>query len=211
MLYLKLDTLDPVYNLEKERYFLENVREEMLILWQNDSSVILGKNQDELSEVNMKFARDNNIKVVKRITGGGAVYHDLGNVNFSFILPLGEFYLYKSIGLIMEMLQSYGVFVKKRGNDLCVGDRKISGMAMVMKDNMQLLHGTLLYNVDMGIMEKVLTPPEEKLERHGVLSIKSRVVNITDLVKDEKNINVFMAYIERFFQHKVGLQDWGAL
>ena len=157
----------------------------------------------------MEYALENDIKIARRMTGGGAVYDDLGNVNFSFILPLGESYISDSVAFIISMLKGYGIDAQKSGrNDLCVNDKKICGMAMAEMGEYQLLHGTLMYQVNMEVLEKVLTPEMSKLQRHGIKSVKNRVANIKEIVNKEEDTDAFISFIEKYIKREMKVQEY---
>ena len=191
---------NPYYNLALEEYFLKEIAGSFFILWQNDASVIVGKNQFVKHEVNMDIIKQKRITIARRITGGGAVYHDMGNVNFTFILPLGEQYVKESTERIIQALGEYGIVAQVSGrNDLLVDGYKVSGMAQIETKDKQLIHGTLLYDVDLDTMERVLTPSTEKMSKHGVSSIKSRVANIKRIKGTSEATEDFFAFLERYF------------
>lgn len=156
------------------------------MLWQNDKTVVIGKNQNAFTEVDNKVAERYGVKISRRITGGGAVYHDLGNVNYSYIDPCStsneiDFESY-AIPMI-KALASMGVKVKLSGrNDIETLDGlKISGSAQHRVGNRVLHHGTLLFSSDLNFMSKVLTPSAQKLKSKAVKSVKKRVVNVKEL------------------------------
>lgn len=199
---------NPFYNLALEKFFLMNAPEELFILWQNGASVIIGKNQILKNEVNLNVVQQKHITVARRITGGGAVYHDLGNVNFTFILPLGEEYVHDSIQKIVQALKKYGIDAEVSGrNDILANGCKISGMAQIQTENWQLLHGTLLYDVHLDTMQAVLTPSQNKMEKHGVRSVKSRVVNIKEIMEQDVNTEFFFSFLERHFKEYNRLEE----
>lgn len=182
---------DPYTNLATEETLYNQLQEDILFLWRNTSSVIIGKNQEVLAEVDTAYARNNDIKIARRITGGGAVYHDLGNVNISYIFTCNDENFDDKVGQFLRTfiayLQSIDLNPILTGrNDICVRDRqgnlrKISGTAMTQKGNRGLFHLCLLFDVDMDMMEKVLTPPAEKLASKGVASVRSRTINVKNL------------------------------
>ncbi|MCI8386994.1 MAG: lipoate--protein ligase [Clostridiales bacterium] len=219
-IYINENT-DPYFNLASEEYLLEHSDGDIFLLWRNAPAVIIGKNQNAFAEINLDFARENGIKVVRRLTGGGAVFHDLGNVNFTFISPMdGE--LAKGMragGLdfehftrpVVEALASLGVAAELSGrNDIIAatsdGDkRKISGNAQCVYNTTDgkvktMHHGTLLFSADMSYMQGALNVDADKLKSKGIKSVRSRVANIIDLIPDEKlsfaeSVTDFMRYI----------------
>ena len=184
---IKNTSLDPVHNLSLEAYLFEKVRDrDIFMLWRNDRSVIIGKNQIAEEEVDLAYAKEKKIRVVRRSTGGGAVYHDRGNVNYSFIsdrdlsAPVDLRALAQPIvSAFLEM----GLRASFSGrNDILVNGLKVCGTAERIDGGRILSHGCICFDVDLDTMTRVLTPPAEKLERHGVASVKSRVIRLRNLL-----------------------------
>lgn len=193
---------DPRFNLAFEEYLFENATDDIFLLWRNNKSVIIGKNQNAYAEVDLQYAKRNNISVVRRITGGGAVFHDIGNVNYTFISPhLNEQKTFKYFSVpIIEALKSMGVTASFSGrNDLVSSDgRKISGTARCEKNGRVMHHGTLLYCADMTKLKDVLLVNREKIKSKGIKSVSSRVVNIIDLMENKQSVESFMEQVEKF-------------
>jgi len=190
MLIIKNTCTDAYFNLAAEEYLLKRKAEDVFMAWRNDRAVIIGRNQDAAREVDDRYAAANGIKVVRRLTGGGAVYHDAGNVNYTFIQRkasehFGDFPYFAAP--VIAFLKRLGVDAEFKGkNDIVVklnseATAKIAGTAQVMFSGDILFHGTLLIDADMGVLAKVLKPDYEKLERHAIKSISSRVANLKDL------------------------------
>lgn len=179
------EIFDPTINLAIE-YFLLNEKkldEPILLFYINEPSIIIGKNQNTHAEINEPYVKEHNIHVVRRFSGGGAVYHDLGNICFCFITndDGNSFRDFKKFTEpIIESLGKMGVEgAELRGrNDLVIGDQKFSGNAMYSKNNRMTAHGTLMFDVDIDETTKVLKPKAAKLKAKGVKSIRSRVTNI---------------------------------
>lgn len=186
MLCIKTGSLDPFFNLAAEEYALKNFEDDVFMMWQNENAVIVGYNQVTECEVDLRFAEQKNIKVVRRLSGGGAVYHDTGNVNYTFILrnSSAHFNDFKHFAApLTEFLNSVGVPACLSGkNDITADGKKCCGTAQTMHKNDVLFHGTLLVNTDFSILSSVLKPDYSKLERHGIKSVSSRVVNISELI-----------------------------
>ncbi len=184
MKYLRLTSTDPYRNLAIEEYLFTHTKEDWLLLWQNESTVVIGNNQNAYAEVDLSYAEAHGIRVARRITGGGAVFHDGGNINFSFITGNAHALDYAYFAApITEALRALGLPAALGGrNDILVGDRKISGNAQTTKNGRTLHHGTLLYDTDPAQMAGVLRIDREKLAYHAVRSHKSRVVNIRALL-----------------------------
>jgi lipoate-protein ligase A len=170
---------DPAYNLALEETLFRKFPEPFLMLWRNRSSVIVGKNQNTLAEVDAAFAEEHHITVIRRITGGGAVYHDIGNVNYSLLIPERhpESDSFSHFARpIVEALQKMGIPARFSGrNDIEAEGRKISGSAQCCSGNRTLFHGTLLFDADLDMLSKVLTPGKIKIEAKGIRSVRARV------------------------------------
>lgn len=181
--YVMGNNTSPYYNLAFERKLLTKAVGEdvILFLWQNDNTIVLGKNQDAYRECRIKeFISDKGI-LARRLSGGGAVYHDLGNLNFSLIGEKEVMERHPGHELIISVLKENGLKAEFSGrNDLLVKGRKVSGSAFYVSGNTQCLHGTLLVHTDIGKMERYLTPGREKLLRNSVGSVGARVANLAD-------------------------------
>lgn len=169
--------------------------EDYVFLWINGPAIIVGKNQNTIEEINQEFVRENDIKVVRRITGGGAVYHDLGNLNFSiFTKSEGKERIdFGQINIpILKSLERFGIEAKLSGrNDLTVDDKKVSGIAQSVWKGRILNHGTILYDTDLTVLSKALNVRADKYESKGVKSVRSRVTNIKPYMKDNVDIIKF--------------------
>lgn len=192
MLFINQRETDPYFNLAAEEYILENGMGDAFMLWRNKPSVIIGKNQNAYAQLNLPFVQAHNILVARRLTGGGAVFHDLGNVNFTFVTDApkqGGIDFQRFTAPMVKALQKLGIPAVLGGrNDLLVGDRKISGNAQCVysaKDGRQRLlhHGTLLFSADLSRLSGALKVNQEKMESKGIQSVESRVANIRDLTQ----------------------------
>ncbi|MBE6656503.1 MAG: lipoate--protein ligase [Ruminococcaceae bacterium] len=187
MKYLRLHSTDPYYNLAVEEYLLRHTRDDIFMLWQNERTVVIGKNQNAYAEVDLDYAKKENIRVSRRISGGGAVYHDMGNVNYTFITSSERAtaldYAYFTRPII-EALATLGVKAELSGrNDLECEGKKFSGNAQYTGDGRILHHGTLLYDTDADVMSRVLRVDKEKLAHRAVKSHKGRVGNLAPLLR----------------------------
>lgn len=191
--YLETHSNSPQYNLAFEEYCLKNLCHypQIMLLWQNKNAVIIGRYQNALSEINSLEAERLGIDLVRRTTGGGAVYHDLGNLNYSFISKadsLAAIDLEVAAAPLLQALNKMGIEAKVEGrNDIVLAGSKISGTAQRLYKNRLLHHGTLLYDTDLRVLEKVLTVDPTKLKAKGVKSVRSRVGNIKDILTRDQS------------------------
>jgi len=197
MKYIDSQSLSPYYNLAVEEYILKNfsLDEEFIFLWQNTPTIVVGNNQNTIEEINMKFVKDNNISVVRRMSGGGAVYQDSGNLNFTFFVSVSEnsrISMKKYAYPIANALKDMGVPAEVSGrNDITVEGKKVSGNAQRIFKNKILHHGTLLFDSDLCVLEKSLKVGIDKIKSKGIKSIRSRVTNISDHMPKKINIQSF--------------------
>jgi len=174
---------DPYFNLASEEYLLFHENEPCFMLWQNERSVILGRNQNAYAEIDRTFTEANHIHVVRRLTGGGAVFHDIGNVNYTFIVPEEKEYVLNFQHFatpILHALRTIGVEATLSGrNDLLVDGKKISGNAQCVMNGKILHHGTLLFSTDLEAMQGALRVDPNKIASKGIKSVRSRVANLS--------------------------------
>lgn len=174
---------DPYRNLAAELYLLEHTPagSVTLYLWQNKNTVVIGRNQNPWAECNMALLRQDGGHLVRRLSGGGAVYHDSGNLNFTFLTDAATYDLDRQLQVIITALSSLGIKAEKSGrNDILVDGRKVSGNAFYTSGNKKYHHGTLLIDVKTDVMAKYLTVSPLKLQAKGVSSVKSRVLNLKE-------------------------------
>jgi lipoate-protein ligase A len=173
---------DPCVNLAREDWllhFTEQTGQPVLYLWQNGPVVVIGRNQCADTQCDLAFARANGIPVVRRKTGGGAVYHDAGNLNFSVLLPRALHDVSRSTGVVVASLRALGIPAEENGrNDICVHGLKVSGSAFRVCEKAGLHHGTILLRADRETMARVLRVPPLKTAAHGVDSVRARVGNL---------------------------------
>lgn len=177
---------NPYLNLALEwSIFEKNENGVCLFLWQNDNTVVIGANQNPYLECNLQAMEKDNVKIVRRRTGGGAVYHDLGNLNFSFIASKESYDVKKQMSVIQKALSNFGVAADISGrNDILCEGKKFSGNAFYTTDKNCLHHGTILIDTNFEKMKAYLLPNKEKLAKKGVTSMESRVVNLSSICPD---------------------------
>lgn len=200
MKYFINSCTDPYRNMAFDEWCLENGPDEpVFYLWRNRPSVIVGFNQVAENEVNLDYLREQGILLVRRVTGGGAVYHDLQNLNYSFAGPLHTI----DTTLITDALMAMGLDVERTGrNDIFLDGRKISGYARRVWKNRELIHGTLMYDVDIETLTAALNVEGSKLNRKGVASVRSRVTNIKDYLPDIQDIDEFQQALQKILEEQ---------
>ncbi|MDP2692361.1 MAG: lipoate--protein ligase [bacterium] len=198
MIFLENEGItNPKINLALEEYALRNFSadNDYLLFYINEPSIIIGRNQNTLEEINHEYVGENNIHVVRRVSGGGAVYHDFGNLNFSFITnhdgkSLNNFK--KFTAPVIKVLNSLGLDAELKGrNDIQVDEKKISGTAQFSTGKRMVSHGTLLFNTDLGEVVNALNVKMGKIESKGHKSVRSRVANISEFLKEPMQIEQF--------------------
>lgn len=196
------DSYNPWYNLALEEYLLTDLKkgEIILYLWQNDNTVVIGRNQNAWKECNCKLLEKDDGKLARRLSGGGAVYHDLGNLNFTFIMDKKLFDIHTQLQVILNAVRDSGIEAEFSGrNDLVVSDKKFSGNAFFYSTNSAYHHGTILIDTDFKQMIKYLQVSKEKISSKGIDSVKSRVVNLKEL-NQELNIELIKEKLEKYFK-----------
>ena len=191
----------PFLNRAVEQYLTENQEEGIvtLYLWKNQQTVVIGYNQNPYSECNVQLLLDEGGHLMRRGTGGGAVYHDLGNINFSFIADKKLYDVKKQLSVIQDALLSYGLQTEISGrNDLTYNGRKFSGNAFAKGQRNNLHHGTLLIKTDGAMMQRYLIVNKAKLMKNGVKSVASRVINLSEVVPDLTSENIKLPLIQSF-------------
>ncbi len=221
MIYVVNEATDPYFNLALEEYVLDylDVAKEYLLLWRNRPTVVVGKYQNTLEEINKEYIKEKKINVVRRNSGGGAVYHDLGNLNYTFIIKdkqVEKLDFSKYIAPIIKALQDWGIAAEFTSrNDITVAGKKISGNSQYIKENKVLHHGTLLFATNLGELELALKISPDKIISKGIKSIRSRVANIKEYLPEDVNIQDFrdmlLSYLfkgaENISQYKLSPQD----
>ncbi len=203
MRFLWLSSQSPYHNLATEEYLLQHSDEDIFMLWQNANSIIVGRHQNTLAEINQAYVKQKNITVARRLTGGGAVFHDLGNLNFSFIQnnPTNdrEINFIKYLQPIVDALTALGIPASFSGrNDLLINGRKISGNAMAFYENRVLEHGTLLFSSVQNDIVQALNVDPSKFADKAVKSVRSRVTNISTHLPSPMTVLEFKDYLMNF-------------
>ena len=192
------------FYLAMEEYVARLVEGESFFVWRVNPTVIIGRNQDLEAEVNLDYCRKHGVEVVRRKSGGGCVYSDKGNIMISYVSRRGDVseVFERYLDALTECLRTLGLDAYKSGrNDVMVGDRKVSGNAFHMLPDRSIVHGTLLYSTDFDALETAIRPPVEKLERHGVASVRQRVTNLSDHLDPSVigSVEQLEDYIVRYF------------
>lgn len=182
MIYLESDSTDPAWNLALEEFLFTTLPRgtECLFLWQNDRTIVVGKNQNTRAEIDEDYIRERQIRVVRRLSGGGAVYHDLGNLNYTFIADRERGIDFQRFcNPLIDVLRSFGVEACLSGrNDLMLDGKKFSGNAQYFGTDRVLHHGTVLFSSDLEVLTMALRPDPEKFKCKGIHSASSRVTNL---------------------------------
>ena len=185
------------WNMAFDEYALEGLRadEPLFYLWQNAPAVIIGRNQSPYAEVNLPYLEANGIVLARRVTGGGAVYHDLGNLNYSIVGPSAL--VEKHYGTVAAALRQLGAPAELSGrNDILVEGRKCSGYAKRLSKDRMMIHGTLMWDVDLVRLIEALSVPGSKVEAKGIASVRSRVANLKDYLPQFSGIDAFRAALQ---------------
>lgn len=200
MKYIESISNDIYFNLALEEYVFQNLNDDAyFMLWENDSSIVLGKHQNVFEEINIKEAEKTGIKIARRNSGGGTVFHDRGNLNYSFIKNYDKYSFidYDSfLTPVIEALNSLSIKAEKRRTcDIAIDGKKISGSAQSSKGGRILHHGTLLFDADLSLLEKLLKPTNGKIESRSIKSVRSTVTNIKEHLHEEITLDTFKNHL----------------
>lgn len=198
MKYIVNNSNDPSFNIALEEYCFKNLTQfdEIFFLWINQPTIVVGKHQNAIEEINASYVKDNNIRVVRRISGGGAVYHDYNNLNYTIISAKSDnnhaFDFRKFSVPVINTLKKLGVDASVTGrNDIEINGKKICGIAQAYHKGRVLHHGCILFNVDLSVLVNALNVAQNKIESKGVKSVRSRVTNIYDELEHKIDIHEF--------------------
>lgn len=205
MIYVINNSNDPFFNHAAEEYLMNNFDDEVFMLWINKPSILIGRNQNTVSEINLDYVKNNGIEVVRRLSGGGTVYNDLGNMNFTFITNRNPLEPQVKNGFekfalpVINVLQSLGVNAIFTGrNDITIDDKKFSGNAQYFQKDKLLHHGTLLFDCDMSKLSLALKSKAVKFKDKGVKSVGARVTNILPHLKKPMTLEDFKEYLKNY-------------
>lgn len=215
MIYIRNDDNRPQFNLALEQYVFDSLNQfdEIFLLWINEPSIIVGKNQNTIQEINLDYVKENNINVVRRLSGGGAVYHDYGNLNYTIISKSKETSAFNFEAFsqpVIEVLAKLGVKAEFSGrNDITIDGQKFCGNAQYMKKGKVLHHGAMLFDTDLEVLGKALKVSKDKIESKGVKSVRSRVTNIKDHLKEDITVEDFkQLLLEHMFKENKEIEEY---
>lgn len=201
--YIESKSNDPMYNLSLEQYVFDELPKDRsyFMLWQNDNSIIVGKNQNTIEEINEDMVKEKNVNVVRRLSGGGAVYHDMGNLNFTFIADSDNM---ESIDMalfikpIIATLAELGVTAEMTGrNDIVIDGQKFSGNSQYIKKGRVMHHGTIMFDSDLELVPKLLNVSKHKIQSKGLKSVKSRITTIKKHLDKDITLQEFMDALKK--------------
>ena len=215
MIYIESTSNDPRYNTALELYAFDELanKDDVFMLWINSPCIVVGKNQNTAEEVNQKYCDDNGIKIVRRVSGGGAVYHDLNNLNYTIISNgrSGEAFDFKSFSQpVLDALAELGVKAEFTGrNDLEIDGQKFCGNAQYVRSGRIMHHGCLMFDVDTSVLAEALKVSKDKIESKGIKSVRSRVTNIKDhLPNQDMTVKDFAAALKKYMNEKYNMTDF---
>ncbi len=205
MIFINQTTTNPLFNIAAEEFTLKHFSEDVLMLWQSERSVIVGKHQNLVAEVNLHYTRTHNIPVIRRLSGGGTVFHDPGNINYTLIQTkenrnrLIDFKRFSAP--VIEFLKTFGIQADIEGkNNLVINGKKFSGNSAHVFKNRVIHHGTLLFNTNIDQLEKVIRPSKAQISDKSVKSVRATVMNIADALYSPMSISEFKSKLTTFLK-----------
>lgn len=198
--FLDLTTTDPAWNLAVEEYVFEHLPKDRMyvMLWQNDHAIIIGKHQNTLAEINESYVKAQGIRVVRRLSGGGAVYHDMGNLNYTIIADAESNGLdfARFCDIVIRALAKAGVHAERNGrNDMTIDGKKFSGNAQYVRQGRIMHHGTILFDSNMSVLSGALQVDPSKIQSKGIKSVRSRVTNVRPYLPEDLTLEQFRAFL----------------
>ena len=206
MILLESPSTNAAFNLAMEQYIFDCLdnRQEYFMIWQNKNAVIIGKNQNTIKEINQSFIQKNDIQVIRRLSGGGAVYHDLGNINYTFIVNETDSRMNLKLftKIVSDTLNKLGIHSEISGrNDILIDGKKFSGTAQYHKNHRVMHHGTLMFHSDLSVLANALNVSENKIQSKGIESVRSRVANICDYLSEPLTLGEFkQKFLDTLFE-----------
>ena len=200
MILINNSQSDPFFNIAAEEYLIKNLDEEVLMLWKSNDSVVVGKHQVTVAETNLTFTLANNIPVVRRFTGGGTVFHDEGNINFTVILKHNkpDIDFKKHTKPVIDFLRKLGLNAEFEGkNNIRVNELKVSGNAAHVFKNKTLYHGTLLFDSNLSKLKSSIKPPDATIETRAIQSIRSKTSNISNFIESDLSMPSFEEMLKK--------------
>ena len=214
MYYIENDSNDPRFNLALEQFVFDHLSREhdYFMLWRNDNAIIVGKHQNTIGEINLPYVQEKGIRVVRRLSGGGAVYHDLNNLNFTFIVSAvgrQSFDFASFCRPVVSALAELGVSAEINGrNDMTIDGKKFSGNAQYRKRDRIMHHGTILYDSNLSIVSQALAVSRDKIESKGLKSVQSRVTNVKPYMTEDIPVERFVTALRDAMFRDYALQSY---
>lgn len=204
MIFIQSPSLDARFNLALEQYMFDKMNrdKDYFMLWQNKNAIVVGKHQNTFAEVNQSMVEKHNTTVVRRLSGGGAVYHDLGNLNFTFIINKADAHCLDILLFcepIRTLLKTLNIDANITGrNDIQIGDKKFSGNAQYIKDGRVMHHGTIMFNSDLDMVAAMLNVAGDKYLSRAISSVRSRVTNVSEYLEEKITVQQFADMVQKF-------------
>lgn len=214
MRYIESSCTHPGYNLALEEYVFENLPRDQgyFMLWQNDNAIIVGKHQNTSEEINAEYVREKGIRVVRRLSGGGAVYHDMGNINFTFIVDadqMEELDLHLFCNPVVNTLAKLGIQAEISGrNDITIDGQKFSGNSQYLKQGRIMHHGTIMFDSDFSVLTQALQVSQDKYQSKGFKSVRSRVTNVRQHLSTPISFQEFKELLKRYMVQEQQLEEY---